>query len=190
MELVKHTTRVVDKHSRVKITIGLKVQEETGIRYFDISATSRKKGTFLERLLFPKDYLEIPYPLSRVAKKFPDLKTVINLHQSDTLGQPPYFLDRGLEIFMALGRVKAIALFRITKIEYYSLISSPDQSAFIDRMVNLKVSSRWKKEASTGLKIMEKLCFPICSIDFNDQNPYFGEETPESVVVASVSDFR
>tara|TARA_R110000803_G_scaffold78075_5_gene143163 strand:+ start:8598 stop:9161 length:564 start_codon:yes stop_codon:yes gene_type:complete len=187
--LVKHTTRIVDKHLKIKIEIRLKVQESTGIRYFDISASSKERGSFFDKILFVTRVPPTPYSLERSSQEFPELKPIIDLHLSDTLGQPPFVLERGWDIIQAKTREDSREFFRITKKEYNLLFKCLDQADFLQKLSDLGIRDRWKSQALKALKTIEKMCFPICGMDFTNQNPYIGEqETP--YVVVSASTFR
>lgn len=189
MELLKHTTRIVNRNLKVKIEIKLEFQKDTGLRYFNISATSRKRGNLFKRVFFFKKFISTSYPIHKISEAFPELKPIVNLHLSDTLGRPPFVIGKGFEMVKKNNKKEVMAYFRITEDEYYILYSSNSRVTFFKILAEFDIIKRWKSEADKALEIMDKLCYPICGVNFDEQNPFIGEES-QLLKVESSSELR
>lgn len=92
-----------------------------------------------------------------IMKLRPDLKPFIDLHLSNSKGQPMYAVENGYYHLTKSEKSVTKEYLRITDNEYDILKNSGDKLHFVMQLETLGIIERWQEEANKAIKLLESM---------------------------------
>lgn len=140
-------------YSRFEIEIGLNDDCHNGHDDFSITAMGRYKNH--------TDKYD-PWDIGgcchdEIMELRPDLKPFVDLHLSNSKGQPMYAVENGYYHLTKSGKLVTMDYLRITSNEYDILKNSGDKLHFVMQLENLGIIERWQDEANKAIKLLESM---------------------------------
>lgn len=151
--LVYNIKKVAKNGDQYDIKIMLNDECKNGYQFFSITGTVYLAG----KKKSERNIIICGAIGNEIAEKFPELSIFADLHLCDFNGSPLYTVSNGFYNIKRMGEVEFMLYFRCNWKEYEILSSSEDEKHFSYLLSTTNIPQRWKQQAETAIKELEKL---------------------------------
>ena len=151
MKALRYTTQRVEEKMKLVVTISLADDCKNGVCDFSITCEGYRKA---KNGRWVWDFGGCCH--DEISKYFPQFRDFINLHNSNSFGQPMYAVENGF-YFLKESRQKCAEYLRISE-ELANKLCDTDKDYFKYQLWELGIVDNWKAEADRAIEHLENLC--------------------------------